>query len=152
VALDLNVPAVTVRTRRTDLERMLRNLLENAVRHSPPGSVTVNASTSSSAIVIVVADAGPGVAPADRPRVFEPFWRGTDEQASGAPGAGLGLAIARQIARAHGGDIDLEESPQGGALFRITLPRSRPPLGPRSPESDLSRSLASAETRRTPHG
>ncbi|HMJ53067.1 MAG TPA: HAMP domain-containing sensor histidine kinase [Polyangiaceae bacterium] len=153
VLLDLRVPAVNVRSRRTDLERMLRNLLENAVRHSPAGDkVTVSASTTSSSIVILVADSGPGVAFADRPRVFEPFWRGTDQQASGAPGAGLGLAIARQIARAHGGDIELEESPSGGALFRITLPQSRPPPGPKSSEPDLSRSRASVATRQTPHG
>lgn len=153
VMLDLRVPAVDVRTRRSDLERMLRNLLENAVRHSPPGAkVSVSASPSSSAVVIMVADSGPGVAPADRPRVFEPFWRGTDQQASGAPGSGLGLAIARQIARAHGGDIDLEESPTGGALFRITLPQSRVPLGPKDPEPDVIRSPATVATRQTPHG
>jgi signal transduction histidine kinase len=152
VALDLKVPAVTVRTRRTDLERMLRNLLENAVRHSPPeGKVSVSASTSSSGVVVLVADGGSGVQPADRPRVFEPFWRGADQTASGAPGAGLGLAIARQIARAHGGDIELDESPQGGALFRITLPEGRRPAGPRGPEPDLNRSLATAETPQTPH-
>jgi two-component system OmpR family sensor kinase len=152
VALELKVPPITVRTRRSDLERMLRNLLENAVRHSPTGgNVIVSTSTSSSAIVILVADGGPGVQPADRPRVFEPFWRGADQRASGAAGAGLGLAIARQIARAHGGDVELDESAQGGALFRITLPEARPSAGPRSPDPDLSRSLASAETPQTPH-
>jgi two-component system heavy metal sensor histidine kinase CusS len=152
VALDFRVPPVTVRTRRTDLERMLRNLLENAVRHSPPGEkVSVSASTSSSAIVILVADAGPGVPPADRPRVFEPFWRGADQRASGAPGSGLGLAIARQIARAHGGDIELEESPSGGALFRVTLPQSRAPSGPKPVDAPVSGSLASAGMRQTPH-
>ena len=152
VRLELRVPALTVRTRRTDLERMLRNLLENAVRHSPSdGKVAVTASTSSSGVVVSVADGGPGVQPADRPRVFEPFWRGADQRASGAPGAGLGLAIARQIARAHGGDIELDESPQGGALFRITLPEARLPAGQRNPEPELNRSLATAETPRTPH-
>jgi two-component system heavy metal sensor histidine kinase CusS len=153
VVLDLRVPAVNVRTRRTDLERMLRNLLENAVRHSPPGDkVSVSAQASSSAIVISVSDSGPGVALADRPRVFEPFWRGTDQQASGAPGAGLGLAIARQIARAHGGDIELAESSTGGALFRITLPQSRVLSGPKALDPEVSRSPASAATRQTPHG
>jgi two-component system heavy metal sensor histidine kinase CusS len=152
VALELRVPAVTVRTRRTDLERMLRNLLENAVRHSPPeGKVAVSASTSSTGVVVSVADGGPGVQPADRPRVFEPFWRGTDQRAGGAAGSGLGLAIARQIARAHGGDIELGESPQGGALFRITLPEARLPAGQKSPDPNLNRSLASAETPQTRH-
>ena len=153
VALEFKVSDVSVRTRRTDLERMLRNLLENAVRHSTSGDkVEVTAAASSSAIVISVSDSGPGVPPADRPRVFEPFWRGTDQQASGAPGAGLGLAIARQIARAHGGDIDLAESPSGGALFRITLPRTRTPSGTKNADNDLTRSRASAATRQTPHG
>jgi signal transduction histidine kinase len=122
------------------------------VRHSPPdGKVAVSASTSSSGVVVLVADGGPGVQPVDRPRVFEPFWRGTDQRASGASGAGLGLAIARQIARAHGGDIDLGESPQGGALFRITLPDARRPAGMRGAEPDVNRSLATAETPQTPH-
>jgi len=152
ITLDLRVADVEVRTRRTDLERMLRNLLENAVRHSPRGEkVTVNASTSGSAVVVSVADSGPGVALADRPRVFDAFWRGADQQASGAPGAGLGLAIARQIARAHGGDIDLLESPSGGALFRITLPRVRPAASPKASETEVSRNRASAATRQTPH-
>ena len=153
VALDFRVSDVSVRTRRTDLERMLRTLLENAMRHSSSGDkVEVSAATSSSAIVISVADSGPGVPPADRTRVFEPFWRGAEQQATGAPGAGLGLAIARQIARAHGGDIELGESSTGGALFRITLPRTRPPPGAKIADADLSRSRASGATRQTPHG
>jgi signal transduction histidine kinase len=53
--------------------------------------------------------------------VFEPFWRGAEQEASGAPGAGLGLAIARQIARAHGGDIVILDA-EHGALLRVTLP------------------------------
>jgi signal transduction histidine kinase len=153
VALEFNLSDVSVRTRRTDLERMVRNLLENAVRHSSSGDkVVVTAATSTSTVVISVADSGPGVPVADRSRVFEPFWRGTDQQASGAPGAGLGLAIARQIARAHGGEIDLAESPSGGALFRITLPRTRTPSGPETADAELNRSRATEVTRQTPHG
>lgn len=151
VTVDVRVPDVPLRTRRTDLERLLRNLLENAVRHSTSGAtVGVTATTTSGTIVISVTDSGPGVPLADRPRVFEPFWRGTDQQASGAPGAGLGLAIARQIARSHGGDIAIEESPSGGALFKITLPLAN--VGAKTAGSDVSRSRASGAMRQTPRG
>jgi two-component system OmpR family sensor kinase len=152
VNIEFRVPDVQVRTRRTDLERMLRNLIENAVRHSDPGAtVGVHASTSSGSLVIAVSDSGPGVPPADRPRVFEPFWRGTDQQASGAPGAGLGLAIARQIARSHGGDIALEESETGGARFLITLPFANY-AGHKAVVTEVSRSRASGAMRQTPRG
>ena len=123
VRIDVQVPEAVVRTRRTDLERMFRNLLENAVRHSPEGGfIALSGSTSGGAITIFVADAGPGIADSDRSRIFEPFWRGADQQASGASGTGLGLAIARQIARAHGGDIELADAPERGAVFSVTLP------------------------------
>jgi two-component system heavy metal sensor histidine kinase CusS len=123
VKLEVHVPDVIVRTRRTDLERMFRNLFENAIRHSPDGGrVVVTATTSGAAITVLVVDSGAGIAAGDRARVFEPFWRGPGEQASDAPGAGLGLAIARKIARAHGGEIDLADTPNEGATFRITLP------------------------------
>jgi two-component system heavy metal sensor histidine kinase CusS len=123
VTVEVQMPELTVRTRRTDLERMFRNLLENAIRHSPHGGrIVVTGAASGATVIMLVTDAGPGIALADRPRVFEPFWRGSSEQASDAPGAGLGLAIARQIARAHGGDIDVADTPDKGATFRITLP------------------------------
>jgi two-component system heavy metal sensor histidine kinase CusS len=123
VTTDVQVPDVTVRTRRTELERLFRNLLENAIRHSLAGGrVAVTASVAEGVVSVLVTDAGPGIAPEDRPRVFEPFWRGPIQQASDAPGAGLGLAIARQIARAHGGDVELADAPNQGATFRVTLP------------------------------
>jgi two-component system heavy metal sensor histidine kinase CusS len=123
VKLEVQVPSFALRTRRTDLERMFRNLFENAIRHSPEGGrVVVNAAVSGAILAVCVIDSGPGVAPSDRPRVFEPFWRGAHQQASDAPGAGLGLTIARQIARAHGGDIDLVDTGGEGATFRVTLP------------------------------
>jgi two-component system, OmpR family, sensor kinase len=132
VKLEVRVPDVTVRTRRTDIERMLRNLFENAIRHSPSsGRVTVEAVAAGAAICVRVKDSGPGISLADRIRIFEPFWRGVEQQASGAPGAGLGLAIARQIARAHGGEIDLDdEACAEGATFRVRLPLSPSKAGP----------------------
>jgi signal transduction histidine kinase len=67
---------------------------------------------------VVVADDGPGFSPADLPRVFEPLYRG--DQARRGGGAGLGLAIARRLARAHGGDVDAAN--EGGARVTLTLP------------------------------
>jgi signal transduction histidine kinase len=99
--------------------------------------VSVTASVSDGAIHVFVADSGPGISPEHRALVFEPFWRGPKQQASDAPGAGLGLAIARQIARAHGGDIELADTPDQGATFRVTLPlATRAPL----PSNGLPRS------------
>jgi signal transduction histidine kinase len=86
------------------LRRMLRNLLENARRHgSPPITIAVRKRE------IEVCDAGPGVAPADRERIFEPFYQR-------ARGSGLGLSIVRQIARRHGGEVRCE-----GNCFVVTL-------------------------------
>ncbi len=131
VKLDVQVPDVVVRARRTDLERMFRNLFENAIRHSPARSrIEVGGFNLGAAVAIFVTDCGPGIAAADRPRVFEPFWRGAAEQASDAPGAGLGLAIARKIARAHGGEIAIAETQGSGATFRITVPIAGPMARP----------------------
>ena len=66
-------------------------------------------------------DHGPGIAEADLPHVFDRFYRA--EQARALPGSGLGLAMARQIARAHGAELTAHRAPGGGALFRLTLPR-----------------------------
>jgi len=112
--------------RQRDLERMVRNVIENAVRHSPEGGkVEVRTSRSQEGVEIVVHDDGPGVSSDERERIFEPFFRGAGERARDLPGAGLGLAIAREIARAHGGDVALlatDEAP--GTGFRIRLPLS----------------------------
>ena len=99
-----SIPEVTIRGRGTDLARMLRNLLDNAIAHSPPGGeVRVRCQVEPDRVVLSVSDQGPGVPAALRERIFEPFFRGDAEREHS--GAGLGLAIAREIARAHGGDI-----------------------------------------------
>jgi two-component system, OmpR family, sensor histidine kinase TctE len=97
----------------------LRNLVENAVAHAPPGTeITV---TVTPAGAVSVADRGPGVAPENRTLVFERFWRGRGER---QPGAGLGLAIVAEIARAHGGAVEIDEAPGGGAVFALKLRRA----------------------------
>jgi len=109
------------------IQQVLVNLLENAVRHTPPGTpVEVSASVDGQSLVVEVADRGPGVPPADLERLFDKFYRGGD--AAGRPGAGLGLAICRGIVELHGGKIRAENRPGGGAAFRFWLPLgSNPP-------------------------
>ena len=112
------------------IQRVLVNLLENAVRYTPAGtSITVQARTVSDpagdVMAIAVRDHGPGVAPDQAERIFEKFTRGQSESAT--PGMGLGLSICRAIVEAHGGHITVAPAPGGGALFRFTLPLRTPP-------------------------
>jgi two-component system sensor histidine kinase KdpD len=108
------------------LEQVFINLLENAAKHTPPGTaVKVSAWADDSAVTVEVADNGPGVPPADREAVFRKFYRGASAETGG--GAGLGLAICRGILAAHGGRIWLEPS-ASGAAFRFVLPLDGPPM------------------------
>lgn len=112
-----------VRGARGEIARALRNLVDNAVAHSPAGGrVEVRIERSGSRAVIAVTDEGPGVAPEDRRSIFEPFYRGSKDQGGDRPGAGLGLTIARGIARAHGGDVALDEGHEAGSRFLLELP------------------------------
>ncbi|GAA1671464.1 hypothetical protein GCM10009830_16850 [Glycomyces endophyticus] len=104
------------------VRRAIGNLVGNAVKHAPEGTaVGIEVVLEATAVVLTVSDEGPGIAEADRERVFERFWRGDR-----APGTGLGLPIARQIAQAHGGGVDLVEGGPG-CRFRLTLPRGAAP-------------------------
>ncbi|MBI5533624.1 MAG: HAMP domain-containing histidine kinase [Deltaproteobacteria bacterium] len=103
-------PDLVVEGRRADLARMVRNLIDNAVAHAPEGSVVRVSgrptNPGSGLIAVEVEDSGPGVPEAMQDRIFEPFFRGDAERERS--GAGLGLAIAREIARAFGGDLQLD--------------------------------------------
>jgi signal transduction histidine kinase len=106
------------------LQRVLFNLIQNAIRHTPPdGSVTVAAELKGERVEIEVADTGDGVPASDRARVFEPFFRGGDRAARSGGGTGLGLTICRAIVEAHGGDIWLADSARGTRV-RFSLPRA----------------------------
>lgn len=101
----------------TGLDRAVVNLLDNAVKFSPAGgTVTVRLSRGE----YTVRDQGPGIDPADLPRVFERFYR--SDSARSLPGSGLGLAIVAQVAEETGGSIKLEPAPGGGTLARLTVP------------------------------
>ncbi|HEY6878040.1 MAG TPA: ATP-binding protein, partial [Polyangiales bacterium] len=122
VAIEIAGRAGKIAGRPLDLERLLRNLLENALRHAPAGSrVVVTLERDQEQRVRVLNRGGPIPEP-DRERIFEPFVRGAYASADGHPGAGLGLAIARQIAVGHGGRLALS-APQGDVVeFVLSLP------------------------------
>jgi signal transduction histidine kinase len=103
------------------LRRMLLNLLQNAVQHTPHGgAVSVAASAGGGRITIRVRDEGAGIAEGDRVRIFDRFVQ--LDAARRSQGAGLGLPIARWIAQAHGGTLDLESSGPSGSVFVIVVP------------------------------
>jgi len=99
------------------LERAISNLIENAVKYSPPGEPVEIVLRGGE---LTVRDHGPGISEEDRPHVFDRFYRGAE--ARGRPGSGLGLAIVRQVAVQHGGEVVAEAAPGGGTLMRLRLP------------------------------
>jgi PAS domain S-box-containing protein len=116
-----------------DVERVSRivsNLLANAIRHTPTGGqVRVSLAASTEVALLSVADSGPGVPIENRSKVFGRFQSGLDgDGRSSGMGAGLGLAIVREFVELHGGDIELGDAAEGGALFTVRLPL-RPPGG-----------------------
>jgi len=108
------------------IERVLYNLLDNAGKYTPSGTVIqIAAEASRGQLLVIVSDNGPGVPEGQREAIFEKFTRGSRESAT--PGVGLGLAISRAIVEAHRGKIWVEENPGGGARFCLTLPLGTPP-------------------------
>lgn len=104
------------------VEQVLANLLENAVKYSPQGVIEVQVKADADSVRIAVRDHGPGV-PADQAQaIFEPFQRGVTTKS----GVGLGLHVAREIARLHGGSLLFEPPADGGARFILTLPKEPP--------------------------
>ncbi|WP_329519319.1 sensor histidine kinase [Spirillospora sp. NBC_01491] len=106
------------------LSRVLGNLLDNAQRHAAT-VVRITLAEENGQAVVRVTDDGPGVPAADRERIFERFVRLDDARSRDEGGAGLGLAIARDLVRAHGGTLVSGETPEGGALFEVRLPIER---------------------------
>jgi len=112
------LPRIVLRA--TAFSRLVTNLIDNALRHGAP-PIEVSTRRDGGSFVLEVADRGPGI-PADQvERLKRPFTRG-DPSRSGAPGAGLGLAIVERIARLHGGTLELLPRPGGGTIARVSLP------------------------------
>lgn len=117
---EADVDPVLMDTQR--IGRVLNNLVGNALRHTPAGGqVEVCARRAGSGVVVTVRDSGEGIRPEDLPKVFESFYRGEKSRSRATGGAGLGLAIARGIVRAHGGEIHVQSQP-GDTRFIFTLP------------------------------
>jgi signal transduction histidine kinase len=122
VRSELEDPHLSARANPEKIQRVLLNLLRNAIRHTPAdGSVTVRAEAGLDAVLIEVADTGEGIAPDAREHVFEPFYRGPQDAARDSDGAGLGLTICRAIVETHGGRIWIAASEQGTRV-RFSLP------------------------------
>ena len=114
------LPAVTVTGRRLALARALSNIISNAVHYGE--NVRVELVDGPRAADLLVDDDGPGIPPDQREAAFKPFQRLEEARTQNLPGSGLGLALARDTARAHGGDVRLETSPSGGLRARFRLP------------------------------
>ena len=104
--------------------RAIRNRLENAVDYGVPAEAMI-IDRGDDAVEIAIRDRGPGIPPAEQERVFEPFYRLDRARSGDHGGAGLGLSIARNIARAHGGDVTVANGETGGLIVTMRLPRPR---------------------------
>ncbi|MFE5817025.1 sensor histidine kinase [Streptomyces sp. NPDC056479] len=124
VNVTVRAQAVEVTGSRGQVGRVLTNLLDNARRHAR-AAVTLTVREEGSWAVVAVADDGDGVAEADRERIFERFVRLDEARSRDDGGAGLGLAIARDVAVRHGGTLTVGRAPAGGALFELRLPQAR---------------------------
>ncbi len=126
------------------LRQVADNLLANAAKHTPAGTaVDVRVFAEGADAVLEVRDHGPGVAPEDRARIFEPFYRSDSSRTRATGGAGLGLSIVSAIVVAHGGDVGVGAPADGGAVFRVRLPRTPRPDAPGTVPSAPGAELAS---------
>jgi signal transduction histidine kinase len=129
VAIDMSrVSGAMVTGDESQLSRLVRNLLDNAVRHAN-STVSIVLLEREQLVALRISDDGPGIAPKDRNRVFERFTRLDESRAGDTGGSGLGLAICHEIVRAHGGETRIEASATGGACVVVELPTGSEPTG-----------------------
>jgi len=125
IRLSVSCPDIALQADQNKLEVILDNLLSNAVKFSPPfGEIMITAHARDSEVVLDVTDEGPGVAPSERERVFDPFFQGKARADAPVKGTGLGLAIVREYVMAHGGKVDIVDSRGQGAHFQVRFPAS----------------------------
>jgi two-component system OmpR family sensor kinase len=132
------------------LRQVLANLLQNANRHTPPGTpVHVRVVDDEHEAVIEVADEGPGMSSEEAGRVFERFWRSDPSRTRSSGGAGLGLSIVAAIAESHGGRAEVQSETGHGSIFRVHLPHHEPmtvaPLADTAPPAEASPRVAELE-------
>ncbi len=126
VEIKIDVPdnPVVLRVDKVDVQRILANLLDNAVKFTPPGGrVVVGLSDDKSSVTIRVSDTGPGIPEQDRERIFERFYR--SDASRNVPGNGLGLSLVKAIVDARNGTVNILDNEGGGTVFTVTLPRMR---------------------------
>jgi two-component system OmpR family sensor kinase len=127
ITLDAPAPAVTNGDPH-QLRQVLGNLLRNALVHTPRGTaIEVGVALDGDSVLLSVRDHGPGLPAGSHRRLFERFWRAAGGRERGRGGAGLGLAIVRELVEAHDGQITAHDAPGGGALFLVRLPRAAAP-------------------------
>lgn len=134
-SISLIAPGPTPVTGDTDrLQQVLRNLVGNAVQHTPaPATVTVHCATTRKRVELQVIDNGPGISPHDLPRVFERFWRAEASRSRAHGGSGLGLAIVEAIVHAHDGQVIVESTVGSGTTITVHLPHASAADGSVSP-------------------
>jgi two-component system, OmpR family, phosphate regulon sensor histidine kinase PhoR len=126
VTTSIDPGAETVRADPAKLHDVVRNLVENAVHHTPDGTaILLTAEPNGDVVRLSVSDSGPGIPQHDRLRVFERFYRVDKARArgSGEGGTGLGLAIVKHLVGLHGGRVEAANREEGGAVFTVTLPK-----------------------------
>jgi two-component system sensor histidine kinase BaeS len=122
ITLERQLTPVAVLADPGRLHQVITNLLTNALKFTPTdGQVTVQAGPAGPVAILQVTDTGAGIPPDELPRIFDRFWRGRD--AAHVSGSGIGLAVAAELTRAHGGRLEARSEPGHGAQFTLTLPR-----------------------------
>ena len=127
IDLQVEVPEalLTIKANEDDLERLLGNLLENAVKYTPPrGRVSLALSSQDHGVRIVVSDTGIGIPPESLPRIFEEFYRAKNAKEMGQEGTGLGLSLVKHIVDRYHGTISVESKVQDGSTFTVTFPEN----------------------------
>ena len=127
---ELDAACPVLEADRDRIEQILINLLNNALQYTPEGgeiriSTSCNTQTSGQFALVEIRDSGSGIPPDSLPHIFERFYRVDRSRSREEGGTGLGLAIARKLAEAHGGTLIAANIPDGGALFRLSLPIRR---------------------------
>lgn len=138
VTIELDAPdEVRVLADPARLRQVIDNLVTNAIKYNRPGgTVTVRLRRHGGTATVEVRDTGRGIEPAELPRVFDRFYRTADARSSRSVGSGLGLAVSREIAERHGGELSAESLLGTGSTFRLSIPVSRAAELPRSPVRD----------------
>ncbi len=123
IRAELRLDPVVLRADQDKLHAVVANLVSNAIKYSPDGGmISLALRREGEQVVFDVKDAGPGIPPGDRDRVFDWFYQGAGVPHGRVQGSGLGLAIAKEFVVAHGGRIEVVDESEGGAHFRVTLP------------------------------